>query len=748
MSYVLGISSFYHDSSATLLNNGKIIASIEEEKFSRVKHDKEFPKRAIEYCLSCAGISINDLEGIVFYDKPLVKFERLLESYISFAPMGFELYAKSLPEWFNGKIFLEGTIRKDLHALFSDWSGETEIFFAEHHQSHAASAYFASPYEDAAILCLDGVGEWNTTTTWHGKGNKLSKISSIDFPHSLGLLYSAFTYFLGFEVNNGEYKMMGLAPYGEPEFVETIRENLIDIKEDGSFRLDMSFFNYGTGLTMTNEKFNKLFKMTPREKDTSLSQIHMNLAASIQKITEEVVIRLAQTLQQRTGAKNLCLAGGVALNCVANGELVKQGIFENIWIQPASGDAGGSLGSALCYWHQYLDKPKVNGSTDIMQGSYLGPEFSNDEIREVLNKYKCHYEVIENSRICATVASELSNGQVVGWFQGRSEYGPRALGHRSILGDPRCREMQSKLNLKIKYRESFRPFAPAVLKDQVSEYFDMEIESPYMLLTAPISKDRRIEVESNLKGLDQIKSIRSDIPAVTHVDYSARVQTVSKERNDKFYDLLDHFHKITKCPVLINTSFNIRGEPIVLSPYDALNCFMNTEMDILAIGDFVLRKEDQNIENFKSYSTHELGVKPKKTFFKKLEKDITELKSFGYQFTIILAVIVGVLLPKIWNYQFSIIPIVLGAICLLLRSVRPTLLYVPYIVWTRFSEIMGFVNSKVLLFVSYFALISPIGVLMKVLGKDPIEKKYRSELSSYLKDVDEEYDPKSLKRPF
>lgn len=749
MSYILGISAFYHDSSATLLNDGEIIASIEEEKFTRIKHDKVFPRNAIKYCLEIAGISLNDLEGIVFYDKPLVKFERLLESYISFAPMGYELYSKSLPEWFNGKIFLEGTIRKDLHELYLDWLGETEIFFAEHHQSHAGSAYYASPYQDAAVLCLDGVGEWNTTTAWHGQGNKLTKLWSIDFPHSLGLLYSAFTYFLGFEVNNGEYKMMGLAPYGEPEYYDLIKDHLIDIKDDGSFRLDMSYFNYGTGLTMTNKKFSDLFNLPVRKRESELTQIHMNIAASIQKITEDIVLKLAITIQRETGAKNLCLAGGVALNCVANGELAKRETFEDIWVQPASGDAGGSLGSALCYWHQYLDKSKEITSQDIMKGSYLGPEFSNDEIRKTLEEHNCHFKEVESEKISESVANELKNGKVIGWFQGRSEYGPRALGHRSILGDPRCSKMQSKLNLKIKYRESFRPFAPAILKDKVEDFFDIKIESPYMLFTAPVTMSKRHESESDLKGLDQIHSIRSVVPAITHVDYSARVQTVSKERNGRFFSLLKEFDKITDCPILINTSFNIRGEPIVLSPFDALNCFMNTEMDILAIGNFVLKKEDQNRESFGSYSTSELKEISKKPFFRKLTKDIDELKTFGYQFTVILAVIIGLLLPKIWGYEFSWIPIILGAISLILRFLAPGLLFIPYIFWTRFSEIMGFINSKILLSLSYFALISPIGIFMKIVGKDPIEKGFDKKTSTYLKYVEEEeYDPKSLKRPF
>ncbi len=598
MTTILGISSYYHDSAAALLRNGEIVAVAQEERFSRKKHDARFPVHAVRYCLHEAGIGLGDVQYLVFYDKPLVKFERLLETYLAYAPRGFRSFLAAMPVWLKEKLYLKHLLRKELSRL----SGIKEsklppLLFSEHHQSHAASAFFPSPYERAAVLCLDGVGEWSTTTAWHGASNDLTPLWEIDFPHSLGLLYSAFTYYTGFKVNSGEYKVMGLAPYGEPKYVDLIFKHLIDLKEDGTFRLDMSYFNYATGLTMTNGKFDALFGMPRRKPESPLSQVHMDLARSVQDVTEEIVLRLARTVQKETGEDYLCLAGGVALNCVANGRVLREGPFKDIWIQPAAGDAGGALGAALTVWHQYLDRPRTpDGGLDGMKGGYLGPRFSDIEIANFLNSVGAKYQRLDDVELYPRVAEILDGENVIGWFQGRMEFGPRALGGRSIIGDPRSRKMQSVMNLKIKYRESFRPFAPSVLAERVGKYFEHDRSSPYMLIVAPVREEHRIpmtEEEQQRFGIEKLNVPRSVLPAITHVDYSARIQTVHKETNPRYHALIEAFEQRTGCPVVVNTSFNVRGEPIVGSPQDAYRCFMRTEMDYLVIENFILAKPDQ-----------------------------------------------------------------------------------------------------------------------------------------------------------
>ena len=601
MSHILGLSAYYHDSAAALVSDGKIIAAAQEERFTRKKHDAGFPTEAIRYCLAEAGLAFNAIDQVVFYDKPLVKFERLLETYIATTPRGFPSFLAAMPIWLKEKLYLKTVIRRELAAI-----GECEkkalpsLLFAEHHQSHAASAFFPSPFPEAAVLCMDGVGEWATTTVWHGKDNRVHPLWQIDFPHSLGLLYSAFTYFTGFKVNSGEYKLMGLAPYGVPRYTELILDNLIDVKLDGTFRLAMEYFDYATGLRMTNDRFSELFRRGPRAPESPLTQDEMDIAASIQVVTEDIVLRLAQTIHAETGLKNLCLAGGVALNCVANGRLLREGPFEELWIQPAAGDAGGALGCALATWHEYLDQPRSCDTQDAMQGAYLGPAFTDVEARESLESVGAVYNTLEASELYSSVAELLAKGNVVGWFQGRMEFGPRALGARSIIGDPRNIEMQSVMNLKIKYRESFRPFAPAVLAERIADYFEQAEDSPYMLLVANVREMLRKQVsveDDQLFGIDKLNVLRSELPAITHIDYSARIQSVHKETNPQFHALLSAFDQLTGCGVLVNTSFNVRGEPIVCTPLDAYRCFMRTEMDSLVIGNMVFAKMDQPVWN-------------------------------------------------------------------------------------------------------------------------------------------------------
>jgi len=610
--YILGISAFYHDSAACLIDDGEIIAAAQEERFTRIKYDANFPVNAITYCLAEVNLTPDKIDYIVFYDKPFLKFERLLETYLAFAPRGFQNFVTSVPIWVKEKLFQKSLITKTLRDLWGkeiDWT--ERLIFSEHHLSHAASAFFPSPFNEAAVLTMDGVGEWSTTSLAIGHGNELSVHKEINFPHSLGLLYSAFTYYVGFKVNSGEYKLMGLAPYGEPKYSNLIKENLIDIKEDGSFALDLNFFNYCTGLTMTNEKFNILFGGVPRNPETEISQRDMDIAASIQKVTEEVLIKLVKGVAKTSGQKNLCLAGGVALNCVANGKLLSEEIFEDIWVQPASGDAGGALGAALGAYHIMLNKKrKPSDKIDSMKGSFLGPEYSELKINETLEGCGAVFSNHSQDQIIELTAKDLADGKAVGWFSGRMEFGPRALGNRSILADPRSESMQKILNLKVKYRESFRPFAPSILREDLSDWFEMDTDSPYMLLVANVVESQRKAItkeESVLSGVDKINYPRSTIPAVTHVDFSSRIQTVHKETNLIFYRLLEQFKKLTNFPVLVNTSFNVRGEPIVLTPEDAFRCFMGTELDVLVMGNAYMKKAEQPKSLYSNYrSQYEL----------------------------------------------------------------------------------------------------------------------------------------------
>ena len=597
--YILGISAFYHDSAACLIKNGEIIAAAQEERFTRKKHDAGFPYHAIKYCLKEANISARQIDNAVFYEKPFVKFERLLETYLAFAPKGFASFALAMPVWIKDKLFQKSALIKELKkTLDEDVNWRERLLFSEHHLSHAASAYYPSPFESAAVLTLDGVGEWTTTSLAIGKGRDLKVVKEIHFPHSLGLLYSAFTYYTGFKVNSGEYKVMGLAPYGEPLYANLIREKLITVSEDGSFQLDMTYFDYATGITMTNKKFNALFGGPPRMPETELTQREMDLAASVQKVTEDIVLELAKSIAKETGERNLCLAGGVALNCVANGILLREKIFDNIWIQPAAGDSGGALGAALSTWYLHHNKERITSKErDVMKGSYLGPEFTDTEIDAELAACGAKFKKLSEDKLIDTVATALADQKVVGWMQGRMEFGPRALGGRSIIADPRSPIMQKQLNLKVKYRESFRPFAPSVLREDVGEWFEHDTDSPYMLIASNVKADKRrtmTEKEKALFGIDKLNVLRSSVPAITHVDYSARIQTVHADTNPRYHALISKFKEKTGCPIIVNTSFNVRSEPIICTPTDAFKCFMGTEMDMLTIGNFILFKEQQD----------------------------------------------------------------------------------------------------------------------------------------------------------
>ena len=601
MTCILGISAFYHDSAAALIENGNIIAAAQEERFTRKKHDSSFPINAINFVLNFNKIKLSEIDSVVFYEKPFLKFERLIETYVAFAPKGFKSFSKAMPIWLKEKLFQKKLLLDELKKIDKNFDNAAKLFFSEHHMSHAASAFYPSPFKDAIILTADGVGEWATTTVAIGIDNKIEIKKEIHFPHSLGLLYSAFTYYVGFRVNSGEYKLMGLAPYGEPKYKDLILENLVDVKDDGSFNLDQQYFNYATGLTMTNKKFSKLFGRNPRspEKD-EIEQFHMDIAASIQLVTEEIMIKLVSNLKDEYKIKNLCLAGGVALNCVANGKILKKNIFENIWIQPAAGDAGGALGSILTFWHNEKNNKRVEPLNDKMQGSFLGPEFSQKDIEKELNELEADFEILDKELIIEKTAKCLSDGDAVGWFQGRMEFGPRALGGRSILGDPRSPTMQKNLNLKVKFRESFRPFAPSVLKEDVDKWFNIDCESPYMLLVANIKDELKINMtakENFLFGIEKLNIPRSRIPAVTHVDYSSRVQTVQEDTNERYYSLIKKFKEKTGCSVLVNTSFNVRGEPIVNTPADAFRCFMGNNLDKLVIGNCFLDKNKQKKKN-------------------------------------------------------------------------------------------------------------------------------------------------------
>jgi carbamoyltransferase len=595
--HLLGISAYYHDSAAALLSDGRIVAAAQEERFSRRKNDERFPRNAVTFCLKQAGLDVSQLDAVVFYDKPIIKFTRMLESYLAVAPGGWSTFPRVLPTWLGEKLNLRGTLRYEMPGL----RNECPILFTEHHQSHAASAFFPSPFEEAAILTVDGVGEWATTTVGIGRGNDLKILQELRFPHSLGLLYSAFTAYCGFRINSGEYKLMGLAPYGEPRFVDTIYQHLVEVKEDGSLKLNLEYFSFLRDLRMTNTQFNALFGGPPRPPETPVEQRHMDVARSIQVVTEQIMLKLARHARELTGQRNLCLAGGVALNCVANGIIQREKIFDRIWIQPAAGDAGGALGAALAVWHLRKEAPQPRSvqQPDAMQGAFLGPEFSDDEIEAVLQQHGAVYQRLSEPELLTRVTDLLANEKVVGWVQGRMEFGPRALGHRSILGDPRSPRMQSVLNLKVKFRESFRPFAPAVLEERAAEFFELDCPSPYMLVVAPVHPRQRIAHHTPANGLERLKQIRSRIPAVTHVDYSARVQTISTRQNPLFHALLQRFEQKTGCPVLVNTSFNVRGEPVVCTPDDAYRCFVNTEMDHLAIGNFLLERTAQPAQGVK-----------------------------------------------------------------------------------------------------------------------------------------------------
>ncbi len=605
MKSILGISAFYHDSAASIIVDGKIVAAAQEERFTRIKHDRSYPHNAIEFVLKHAKLNLSEVDYIVFFEKPFLKFERLLETYVAFAPKGFKSFCKAMPVWLREKLFQKKLLLNKLKQHDANFKDQSKLLFSEHHLSHAASAFFPSPFNEAVILTADGVGEWATTTVAVGKENNLDIKKEIHFPHSLGLLYSAFTYYVGFKVNSGEYKLMGLAPYGNPIYEDKIKQ-LIDIKDDGTFRLDQKYFNYATGLTMTNNKFDNLFGQKPRNPQSEkITQFHMDIAASIQKVTEEIMIQLAKEIRKEYNIKNLCLAGGVALNCVANGKILKEKIFDNIWIQPAAGDAGGSLGAALALWHIEHGNKRIINSNDDMNGCYLGNEFNQEQIESELSSIGAKFETFNYEDLINKTSEYLSNENAIGWFQGRMEFGPRALGGRSILGDPRSDKMQKNLNLKVKYRESFRPFAPSVLREDLSKWFDMNVDSPYMLLVANVNSEKKIKMtdeQKKLFGIDKLNIKRSEIPAVTHVDYSARIQTVSKNTNKRYYDLITKFKEKTGCPVIVNTSFNVRGEPIVNSPTDAFNCFMGTELDYLVIGNCILDKNKQNPNLKKNYT--------------------------------------------------------------------------------------------------------------------------------------------------
>jgi len=605
VSSILGISAFYHDSAATILINGEIYAAAQEERFTRKKHDPSYPRNAINFVLKSANLRLGEVDQIVFFEKPFLKFERLLETYVAFAPKGFISFSKAMPLWIKEKLFQKNLLFNKLKEHDSNYKSDENIYFSDHHLSHAASAFFPSPFEEAVILTADGVGEWATTTVAIGKGNKLDIKKEIHFPHSLGLLYSAFTYYTGFKVNSGEYKLMGLAPYGNPIYEDKIYQ-LVDIKEDGTFRLNQNYFNYATGLTMTNEKFHNLFGQKPRNPiNERLTQFHMDIAASIQKVTEDIMIKLSRSIRDEYNIKNLCLAGGVALNCVANGKILKEKIFDNIWIQPAAGDAGGSLGAALALWYLDQGNKRIVNPKDSMKGSYLGPEFTQNEIEKELKSIGANFNTFDYENLINKTSSFLSEGKAIGWFQGKMEFGPRALGGRSILGDPRSEKMQKNLNLKVKYRESFRPFAPSIIKEDLQDWFNLNYESPYMLLVAEINSEKKIEMteeQKKLFGIEKLNIKRSEIPAVTHVDYSARIQTVTQTNNKPYYDLISKFKEITGCPVIVNTSFNVRGEPIVNTPSDAFNCFMGTELDYLVIGNCILDKNKQDHNLKKDYT--------------------------------------------------------------------------------------------------------------------------------------------------
>ncbi len=716
--YILGISAFYHDSAASLIRDGNIIAAAQEERFTRIKHDYRFPTHAINYCLQEENISPSDLEYIAFYDKPFLKFERILESYLQYAPIGISSFIKAIPVWIKKKIWIKNLIQEELPGF------KGKILFPEHHRSHAASAFFPSPFSEAAIVTTDGVGEWTTTSIGLGTENSVKILQELHFPHSLGMLYSAFTYYIGFRVNSGEYKVMGLAPYGEPKYVQTILDNLIDIKQDGSFRLNLEYFNFPVGLTMTNKKFNRLFGGPPRKPESKITQREMNLARSVQEVTELILKRICNHAKAETGSKHLVLAGGVALNCVANGKLLKNTAFEDIWIQPAASDAGGALGAALSVWYEYLENSRtVERGRDSQQGSYLGPQFSDSEIREFLDSYDIPFHKSSDAEVVRETAALLAQENVVGWFQGRMEFGPRALGARSILADPRSPEMQKKLNLKIKFRESFRPFAPSVLEDAVKKYFQFDRPSPYMLFVAEVAEDKRRQVskkEQQLFGIDRLNVARSEIPAVTHVDCSARLQTVNGNTNEKYHSLLKEFGKQTGHPVLVNTSFNVRGEPIVCTPKDAYKCFMRTAMDYLVLGNYLLdkKKQPEIIPGISWQDDFVLGrFTPKQPAIMDTSKfkDRREWKKFGIGLSIILAIL-GTIQWIRGNSLFPIFYLISGA-AIISGLIFPVILKPLFILFSYIGFALGGVMTRVILSALFYLVLTPIGLISRLMRK-------------------------------
>jgi carbamoyltransferase len=730
--YILGVSAFYHDSAASLIQDNNLIAAAQEERFTRLKHDYKFPNKAIEYCLKEAKISPSDLDYVAFYDKPFLKFERILESYLHYAPTGIRSFIKAMPVWIKRKIWIKSLIQEELPGF------EGKILFPEHHRSHAASAFFPSPFSEAAIVTTDGVGEWTTTSIGSGKENSIKLLQELKFPHSLGMLYSAFTYYTGFRVNFGEYKVMGLAPYGEGKYVQTIMDNLIDIKEDGSFHLNLEYFNFPVGLTMTNRKFNNLFDGPPRKPDSKITQKEMDMARSVQEVTELILERICNHAKEKTGAKNLVLAGGVALNCVANGKLLQNTDFEDIWVQPAASDAGGSLGAALSVWYEYLNNPRTEEhERDYQQGSYLGPEFSDSEIREFLERNNITFHKLSDTDLIKETARLLAEEKIIGWFQGRMEFGPRALGARSILGDPRSPGMQKKLNLKIKFRESFRPFAPSVTEEAVTKYFHFNRPSPYMLFVAEVAEDKRRQMnekEKQLFGIDKLNVVRSEIPAVTHVDYSARLQTVNKNINRKYYSLLKEFGEQTGCPVLVNTSFNVRGEPIVCSPRDAYKCFMKTEMDYLILGNYLLDKKEQP-DTLPVISEKNEAIKEERrennssVVDTSKFRDRNEWKKFGIGLSIILAVFATIQ----WVRGNPIFLLFYLTACIILASglLFPIVLKPLFILFSYIGFGLGWIMTRVILSVLFFLILTPIGLISRLFRKRYLQTNISTNEKSY-----------------
>jgi carbamoyltransferase len=713
--YILGISAYYHDSAACLVRDGEILAAAQEERFTRKKHDHNFPSNAVDYCLKHAGITVDDLDFVAFYDKPLLTFERLLETYIDYAPLGLRSFLKAMPIWLKEKLWTRENIAKALNY-------EGKILFTEHHESHAASAFFPSPFESAAVVTMDGVGEWATTSYGFGQGNELHLQKELHFPHSIGLLYSAFTYYLGFKVNSGEYKVMGLAPYGEPRYTQQILDELVTLYDDGSLRLNMKYFNFAAGLTMTNAAFDELFGEPRREPESELRQIHLDLARSVQEVTELAMVKIARYVQKETGEKNLCLAGGVALNCVGNGRILREKIFENIWIQPAAGDAGGALGAALSVWYQYLGNERApeNYQSNGKKNYYLGPHFTNDEITSFLDSVGANYQKLPRTELNETVAGHLADEKVVGWFQGRMEFGPRALGGRSILGDARSPKMQTQMNLKIKFRESFRPFAPSILREKVSDFFELETDSPYMLLVAPVRENLRVamtESEQQLFGIEKLNLRRSTIPAVTHIDYSARIQTVANEESPAYHGLISAFNDLTGSPILVNTSFNVRGEPIVCSPQDAYRCFMKTEMDFLVMEDVLLDKRAQN-GNLPVESV--AGQNPKSV-------EIEQVTNKQARNTALVVAAVLFLIAA-WNFYRSretawIVFASLSAIFVLMGVFLPKPAKLFHIYWMKLALVLGHINSIILLTLLFYLVFVPYNLISRIIGRDPLRRR-------------------------